>query len=44
VLVASSEAIISKLGWKPKYAELEEIIGTAWKWHQSHPLGYEQDV
>jgi UDP-glucose 4-epimerase len=44
VLVASSEAIISKLGWKPKYAGLEEIIGTAWKWHQSHPLGYEQDV
>ena len=41
VLVASSEAIISKLGWKPKYAGLEEIIGTAWKWHQDHPLGYE---
>ncbi|HEX8229802.1 MAG TPA: UDP-glucose 4-epimerase GalE [Chloroflexia bacterium] len=44
VLVASSEAIISKLGWKPRYAELEDIIGTAWKWHQSHPLGYEQDA
>jgi UDP-glucose 4-epimerase len=43
VLVASSEAIISKLGWKPEYAGLEEIIGTAWKWHQSHPLGYKQD-
>lgn len=44
VLVASSEAIISKLGWKPKYAELEEIIGTAWKWHQRHAMGYEEDV
>ena len=44
VLVASSEAIISKLGWKPKYAELEDIIGTAWKWHQRHAMGYEEDV
>ena len=44
VLVASSEAIISKLGWKPKYAGLEEIIGTAWKWHQRHAMGYEEDV
>ncbi len=42
VLVASSEAIISRLGWKPKYAGLEEIIGTAWQWHQRHPLGYEE--
>jgi UDP-glucose 4-epimerase len=44
VLVASSEAIISKLGWKPKYAELEDIISTAWKWHQRHAMGYEEDV
>lgn len=44
VLVASSEAIISKLGWKPRYAALEEIIGTAWTWHQRHALGYEQDA
>lgn len=44
VLVASSEAIISKLGWKPQYSSLEEIISTAWKWHQKHALGYEQDT
>lgn len=43
VLVASSEQIISKLGWEPKYAGLEDIIGTAWRWHQKHPLGYQQD-
>lgn len=43
VLVASSEQIISKLGWNPKYANLEEIIGTAWKWQRLHPLGYEKE-
>jgi UDP-glucose 4-epimerase len=43
VLVASSEAIVEKLGWKPKYAGLEDIIGSAWKWHQSHPMGYSEE-
>ena len=32
VLVASSEKINKALGWKPKF-QLEEIIGSAWKWH-----------
>lgn len=33
-LVASSEKIIKTLGWKPKYADLGEIIKSAWAWHQ----------
>lgn len=33
-LVASSKKAKSVLGWKPEYADLEQIIGTAWKWHQ----------
>lgn len=41
VLVASSERIINVLGWKPRFHELEEIIRTAWEWHQKNPLGYE---
>ena len=41
VLVAGSEKISQKLGWKPNYAELEAIIETAWKWHSSHPKGYD---
>lgn len=41
VLVASSEGIIEKLGWKPEYPDLETIIRTAWDWHQRYPLGYE---
>jgi UDP-glucose 4-epimerase len=34
VLVASSERAIRELGWKPKYTELDEIVRTAWAWHQ----------
>lgn len=41
VLVASSEGIIGKLGWKPEYPDLESIVKTAWDWHQRHPLGYD---
>ena len=33
-LIASSEKIKKELGWHPRYTELEEIIATAWKWHQ----------
>ena len=40
-LIASSDKAKSILGWDPKYADLETIIETAWKWHQSHPQGYE---
>jgi UDP-glucose 4-epimerase len=34
VLVASSEKAISELGWKPRYTQLDEIVRTAWAWHQ----------
>lgn len=33
-LVASSEKAIRELGWKPRYAELDEIVRTAWVWHR----------
>lgn len=39
-LVASAEKAISELGWKPRYPNLEQIVGTAWSWHQAHPNGY----
>jgi UDP-glucose 4-epimerase len=34
VLVASSEKAVRQLGWVPKYTELDEIVRTAWIWHQ----------
>ncbi|HTD54484.1 MAG TPA: UDP-glucose 4-epimerase GalE [Silvibacterium sp.] len=36
VLIASSEKISKELGWKPKYTKLDEIVETAWKWHQGY--------
>jgi UDP-glucose 4-epimerase len=34
VLVASSEKIMRELGWAPKFTELDQIIASAWEWHQ----------
>lgn len=34
VLVASSDKAKEVLGWKPEFADLSQIIGTAWNWHQ----------
>ena len=39
-LVASSEKITRELGWKPRFPDLQAIVETAWRWHQSHPNGY----
>jgi UDP-glucose 4-epimerase len=39
-LVADSSRIRSELGWKPKFPDLERIIGSAWEWHRNHPRGY----
>jgi UDP-glucose 4-epimerase len=36
VLIASSEKISRELGWKPEYTRLDDIIETAWKWHQKY--------
>ena len=40
VLIASSAKAKEILGWSPRYTDVEEIIASAWKWHQSHPTGY----
>jgi UDP-glucose 4-epimerase len=40
-LVASSERIRRDLGWAPRFPGIEEIVGSAWAWHRSHPNGYE---
>lgn len=34
VLIASSERIGRELGWKPKFDKLDDIVASAWKWHQ----------
>ncbi|HEY5529320.1 MAG TPA: UDP-glucose 4-epimerase GalE [Thermoleophilia bacterium] len=40
-LVASSERAAKVLGWAPEETDLAGIVGDAWKWHRSHPEGYE---
>jgi UDP-glucose 4-epimerase len=39
-LVASPEKLARVLGWRPRYAAIEEIVETAWRWHRSHPNGW----
>jgi UDP-glucose 4-epimerase len=36
VLVACSDKIAAELGWKPEYTRLDDIIASAWEWHQHH--------
>ncbi|HDD54713.1 MAG TPA: UDP-glucose 4-epimerase, partial [Chloroflexi bacterium] len=42
-LVASSGKIKKELDWEPQVPALEDIIASAWEWHQGHPNGYERD-
>ena len=39
-LVASADKAIRELAWKPEYPKLDDIVRTAWAWHQKHPQGY----
>jgi len=39
-LIASSDKARRILGWQPCFTDVEEIIATAWKWHEKHPAGY----
>lgn len=36
VLVASSARIIKELGWAPKHNQLDDIVRSAWVWHQQY--------
>lgn len=42
VLTSDATKAKKELGWVPKFAELESIVETAWKWHKNHPNGYEE--
>ncbi|MBM3772292.1 MAG: UDP-glucose 4-epimerase GalE [Acidimicrobiia bacterium] len=30
----------AELGWKPRLADLDTIVASAWAWHRTHPRGY----
>jgi UDP-glucose 4-epimerase len=40
-LIANAAKARELLGWEPRYTDIAEIVETAWRWHQSHPHGYE---
>jgi UDP-glucose 4-epimerase len=40
ILIASATKIRTELGWVPRYPTIDDIIGSAWEWHRTHPHGY----
>jgi UDP-glucose 4-epimerase len=40
-LVASSDRIKAELGWQPEFADIKEMVRSAWTWRQKHPNGYD---
>ncbi|MBI9086955.1 MAG: UDP-glucose 4-epimerase GalE [Desulfobacterales bacterium] len=39
-LIGSSDKFIAECGWRPRFADLESMVTTAWNWHRNHPDGY----
>ncbi|WP_125709434.1 UDP-glucose 4-epimerase GalE [Lacticaseibacillus porcinae] len=39
-LIAASDKARTILGWKPKFDDVEQVIATAWNWHQTHSEGF----
>ena len=40
MLVASSDRAREVLGWQPIRGTIDDMIGSAWEWRQTHPGGY----
>ncbi len=40
VLVADAARIRARLGWEAAHADIADIVATAWRWHETHPAGY----
>ena len=30
----------AELGWRPRHADLDAIVASAYRWHLAHPRGY----
>jgi UDP-glucose-4-epimerase GalE len=41
-LVGSAKKAVSELGWQPRYARLEQILDTAWRWHSQPSLAHQR--
>ncbi|NLX22409.1 MAG: UDP-glucose 4-epimerase GalE [Phycisphaerae bacterium] len=40
VLVADPTRVRTTLGWEATHADIRTIVGSAWRWHEAHPQGY----
>lgn len=40
ILVADSQRLCEGLDWKPVYTDIEKIVASAWRWHNTHPQGF----
>ncbi len=43
-LIADAAKAAKVLDWKPKFANIESILQSAWDWKQQHPKGYEDQT
>ena len=41
VLYASAARIRTELGWTPRRPDLDTIVADAWRWHSTHPHGFQ---
>jgi UDP-glucose 4-epimerase len=41
ILIASSEKAEQVLGWERQYKTIEDIVASAWNFHQKNPRGLE---
>lgn len=39
-LVADATQIRTRLGWQPRWRDIEKVVASAWKWHRLHPRGF----
>jgi UDP-glucose-4-epimerase GalE len=44
VLCAAAGRIGTELGWRPAFTSLDEVVDTAWRWHDAHPHGFDESV
>jgi UDP-glucose 4-epimerase len=40
ILTSDATKAKNELGWRAEKPELEEMVSTAWQWHNEHPDGY----
>lgn len=43
-LVADISRARAVLGWEPRASEPDQFLAAAWRWHASHPEGYQKSI